>query len=197
MISIVVLNENLEIRSEYARLQRPYKTHLRPQISEPTPQKTAPTRRPMFYWLCDRKDEKHSNQEIIDQPTWAWSALTGTCLTELEEGSFKRKFIDNGAENQASGDLRQVGPRSRLGYWVLTGHRLSANHPKPVTKKSHHCRRRISRNPSASRAEDGPDTYPCRSPGWRCSGVLLWHGTHGQDQKCRLWRRCRLRPRER
>ena len=58
MISNVILKDHLEAGNEYARSQTQPVAYLRPQISDPTPQKTAPIRRPIFYWSGDREELK-------------------------------------------------------------------------------------------------------------------------------------------
>lgn len=63
----------------------------------------------------------------------------GTNLTKFEERSLEGEFVYNGSKYQARDDLRRLSSRPvDWGTLELTGHRLSANHPKPATMKSIH-----------------------------------------------------------
>ena len=192
MTSKVILKDHLETGDEYARLQMLHIAHLRPQISEPTPQKTAPIKRPIFCWSGDR--ERQKNPDNVKSGNQVTGEKVATCLTEFEERPFEGKLVHDGGQNQASDDLRRV---SFVRGWVSRVCLQATGCPLAIRNRRQRRATTVGDGLAifwVDRAEGAPDTSPCQSPGERCSGALPWHGTHGQDQERRLRSRYRWWP---
>lgn len=63
----------------------------------------------------------------------------GTRLAKFEVGTLEGELVHDGPKYQARDNLRRISASlTRWGIHELTGHRLSVNHPNPVTMNSIH-----------------------------------------------------------